>query len=119
MGADNFNNFYGDLEEETTIRKQGEEQRLARIERECGKIERVIATETKRRIEASKALQALFEQQLVTLQHSFREALRSMYEPMQEQIDTLISRVEQLEKTMEDEKRDRMLEIQRANQDIL
>ena len=44
--ADNFNNFYGDLEEETTVRKQAEEARVARIERECGKIERVIATET-------------------------------------------------------------------------
>jgi hypothetical protein len=55
--ADDFNTFYGDLEEETKIRKQAEEKRVSRLERELGKIERVIRTETKRRIEASKALQ--------------------------------------------------------------
>jgi len=38
--ADNFNHFYGDLEEETTIRKQAEEQRVVRLEREMGKVER-------------------------------------------------------------------------------
>jgi chromosome segregation ATPase len=99
--ADNFNNFYGDLEEETTVRKQAEEARVARIERECGKLERVIGTETKRRIEASKALQAMFENQLVQLQKEFKEDLREAYEPLQEQIDALIGRVERLEKTME------------------
>ena len=99
--ADNFNHFYGDLEEETTIRKQAEEARVVRIEKECGKIERVIATETKRRIEASKALQAMFETQLVKIQKEFKEDLRETYEPLQEQIDALIGRVERLEKTME------------------
>ena len=99
--ADNFNHFYGDLEEETTVRKQAEEARVIRIERECGKIERVIQTETKRRIEASKALQAMFENQLVKIQKEFKEDLRETYEPMQEQIDALIGRVERLEKTME------------------
>ena len=99
--ADNFNHFYGDLEEETTVRKQAEEARVIRIERECGKIERVIGTETKRRIEASKALQAMFENQLVKIQKEFKEDLRETYEPLQEQIDALIGRVERLEKTME------------------
>ena len=55
--ADEVNTFYGDLEDETKIRKQAEEKRVSRIERELGKIERVVGTETKRRIEASKALQ--------------------------------------------------------------
>ena len=99
--ADNFNHFYGDLEEETTVRKQAEEARVIRIERECGKIERGIGTETKRRIEASKALQAMFENQLVKIQKEFKEDLRETYEPLQEQIDALIGRVERLEKTME------------------
>ena len=101
------------------MRKQAEEARVTRIERECGKIERVVATETKRRIEASKALQAMFENQLVQLQKDFREDLREAYEPLQEQIDGLIGRVERLEKTMEEEKRDREKEIQRANKEII
>ena len=73
--ADDFNNFYGDLEEETTIRKQAEEQRVVRMERELGKIENVLATETKRRIEASKALQTMFEAKVQALLQAQQQAL--------------------------------------------
>jgi len=94
--ADEVNNFYGDLEDETKIRKQAEEKRVARIERELVKIERVVGTETKRRIEASKALQVMFEVQLEKLQTEFKESLRESYEPLQAQIDALVKRVEQV-----------------------
>lgn len=117
--ADDFNNFYGDLDEETTIRKQAEDARVVRMERELGKIEKVIATETKRRIEASKALQVMFEAKLVAMQASFKQELRAAFEPLQERIDALVSRVEKLELTMEQERRDREKEIQRANTEVL
>lgn len=117
--ADDFNNFYGDLEEETTIRKQAEEQRVVRMERELGKIEQVLATETKRRIEASKALQTMFEAKVIALQKEFKADLRSAFEPLQAQIDALVGRVEQLELTMENERRDREKEIQKANKEVL
>ena len=96
--ADDFNNFYGDLEEETTIRKQAEEQRVINMEAELVKIEKVLATETKRRIKAD---------------------LRECFEPLQSQIDALVSRVELLELTMENERRDREKEIQKANKEVL
>jgi hypothetical protein len=117
--ADDFNNFYGDLEEETTIRKQAEEQRVVRMERELGKIETVLATETKRRIEASKALQTMFEAKVVAMQREFKAELRGAFEPLQSQIDALVARVEQLELTMENERRDREKEIQKANKEVL
>ena len=99
--ADDFNNFYGDLEEETTIRKQAEEQRVINMEKEIGKIEQVLATETKRRIEAGKALQNMFEAKVYAMQREFKAELRSCYEPLQAQIDALVARVEILEVTME------------------
>jgi hypothetical protein len=74
--ADDFNNFYGDLEEETTIRKQAEEQRVINMEAELVKIEKVLATETKRRIEAGKALQNMFEAKVQALQKRFKADLR-------------------------------------------
>lgn len=117
--ADDFNNFYGDLDEETTIRKQAEEARVVRMERELGKIETVLATETKRRIEASKALQTMFEAKVIALQREFKSELRAAYEPLQSQIDALVGRVEQLELTMENERRDREKEIQKANKEVL
>lgn len=117
--ADDFNGFYSDLDEETSIRKQAEEQRMARIERELLKTERVLAAETKRRIEASKALQAAYEAKLVTLQQGFKEEIRSAFEPLQCQIDGLVGRVEKLELTISNEKRDREKEIQQAMREIL
>ena len=99
--ADDFNTFYGDLEEETTIRKKAEEDRVARMEREVSKIEKVLATETKRRIEASKALQTMFETKITALQQDFKEELRTVFEPLQGQIDALVGRVETIEKTMQ------------------
>jgi hypothetical protein len=117
--ADDFNNFYGDLEEETTIRKQAEEARVVRMERELGKIEQVLATETKRRIEASKALQTMFEAKVVAMQREFKSELRAAFEPLQSQIDAIVGRVEQLELVMENERRDREKEIQKANKEVL
>merc|ERR1719247_3725186 len=117
--ADDFNNFYGDLEEETTIRKQAEEQRVLRMERELSKTESVLATETNRRIEASKALQLMFEAKVIALQKEFKAELRGAFEPLQAQIDALVGRVEQLELTMENERRDREKEIQKANKEVL
>lgn len=117
--ADDFNNFYGDLEEETKIRKQAEEKRVARLELELGKVERVIRTETKRRIEASKALQVMFEVQLEKLQLEFKESLRESYEPLQAQVDALVARVEQIESTLVEEARDREIQIQKANKEVI
>jgi len=117
--ADNFNTFYGDLEEETSLRKQAEETRAVRIERELEKIEQVLATETKRRIEAGKALQNMFEAKVQAMQKEFNAELRACFEPLQAQIDALVSRVELLEVTMENERRDREKEIQKANKEVL
>lgn len=90
-----------------------------RMERELEKIEQVIATETKRRIEASKALQVMFEAKLTAMQAQFKKDLREAFEPLQTQIDALVGRVEKLEETMAHERRDREKEIQRANKEVL
>mmetsp|Transcript_22862 Transcript_22862/g.75808 ORF Transcript_22862/g.75808 Transcript_22862/m.75808 type:complete len:240 (+) Transcript_22862:386-1105(+) len=89
------------------------------MERELGKVETVIAAETRRRIEASKALQVMFESQLEKLQVEFKESLRESYEPLQAQIDALVARVETIEATLVEEKRDRELAVQRANRDVV
>jgi len=90
-----------------------------RMERELQKIEQVLATETKRRIEAGKALQNMFEAKVQAMQKEFKAELRASYEPLQAQIDALVSRVELLEVTMENERRDREKEIQKANKEVL
>eukprot|EP00966_Prymnesium_polylepis_P275706 6370115-Prymnesium_polylepis.1 len=61
----------------------------------------------------------MFENKITRLQQDFKEELRQVFEPLQTQIDTLVQRVEDIEKTMADEKRDREKEIQRANKEIL
>ena len=61
-----------------------------RMERELGKIEQVIATETKRRIEASKALQVMFEAKLAAMQAQFKKELRAAFEPLQASVDAAL-----------------------------
>lgn len=117
--ADDFNTFYGDLDDETTIRKQAEEARVVRIEGELEKIERVIQQETKRRIEAGKSMQAMFEAKLQAMQAKFKKELREAFEPLQTQIDALVARVEALEVDVEKSRHEREEEIQRANKEVL
>mmetsp|Transcript_33286 Transcript_33286/g.55009 ORF Transcript_33286/g.55009 Transcript_33286/m.55009 type:complete len:272 (-) Transcript_33286:185-1000(-) len=116
--ADDFNNFSGDIDEETRIRKQADAKRVDRIKLELGKLDRIIAKEAKRRIESSKAIQKEFDDKLETTQQHFKERVRETYEPLQEQLDSVVARVERLEQRMEIEKRDRELEIQRANKPL-
>merc|ERR1719310_441516 len=61
----------------------------------------------------------MFEAKIVALQREFKAELRSAFEPLQAQIDALVARVEQLELTMENERRDREKEIQKANKEVL
>ena len=53
------------------------------------------------------------------MQREFKAELRGAFEPLQSQIDALVARVEQLELTMENERRDREKEIQKANKEVL
>mmetsp|Transcript_17351 Transcript_17351/g.44878 ORF Transcript_17351/g.44878 Transcript_17351/m.44878 type:complete len:273 (+) Transcript_17351:2-820(+) len=117
--SEQFNSFFGDLEEETAVRKKAEESRFVRIERELGRLEKAINVETRRRIEATKLLQQQFEDKIDALQHSFREELKKNTEMLQAQIVELNSKVGELEVRMDEERENREHEIQRHNKDVL
>merc|ERR1719484_365766 len=61
----------------------------------------------------------MFEAKVQAMQREFKAELRGAFEPLQAQIDALVGRVEQLELTMENERRDREKEIQKANKEVL
>lgn len=117
--SEQFNNFFGDLEEETAVRKKAEESRFVRIERELGRLEKAINVETRRRIEATKLLQQQFEDKIDALQHSFRDELKKNTEMLQAQITDLNEKVGELEVRMDEERENREREIQRHNKDVL
>lgn len=114
-----FNNFFGDLEEETAVRKKAEDSRVARIERELGRLEKAINIETRRRIEATKALQVQFEERLDGIQAAFREQIKSNTEALHAEIAALNDKIGQLEVRMDEERENREREIQRHNKDVL
>ena len=87
------------------------------MERELGKIERVLATETSA-IEASKALQPCSRPRSSRCSASSRPSCARVRAAAVE-IDALVGRVEELELTMENERRDREKEIQKANKEVL
>jgi len=63
--------------------------------------------------------QVMFEVQLEKLQLEFKESLRESYEPLQAQVDALVARVEQIESTLVEEARDREIQIQKANKEVI
>ncbi|KAJ1629211.1 SF-assemblin/beta giardin-domain-containing protein [Pavlovales sp. CCMP2436] len=117
--SDQFNKFFGDLGEETAVRKKAEESRFARVERELGRLEKAVNVETRRRIESTKAIQQQFEERLEELQNSFRAQIKTNTDDLQAQVLALNAHVAVLEVRMDEERENREREIQRHNKDVL
>ena len=114
-----FNTFFGDLEEETAVRKHAEVSRIERIERELGRLEKAINVETRRRVEATKAVQAQFEARLEEIQVNFRTQIKANSEALQAELATLNDRIALLEVRMNEERDNREREIQNHNKDVI
>jgi hypothetical protein len=114
-----FNNFFEDLEEETAVRKRAEVSRVERIERELGRLEKAINIETRRRVEATKAVQAQFEIRLDEIQVKFRDQIKVNTEALQAELVMLNGKIQSLEVRMDEERDNREREIQKHNKDVL
>ncbi|KAG8458125.1 hypothetical protein KFE25_011680 [Diacronema lutheri] len=117
--SNQFDNFFGDLEEETAVRKKAEDSRVTRIERELGRLEKAINVETRRRIEATKAIQLQYEEKLEAMQTSFREQIKASTDALRAEIRGLHDHIARLEARMDEERENREREIQRHNHDVL
>lgn len=114
-----FNAFFPDLKEETAVRKKAEDVRIARIERELGRLEKAISVEARRRIEATKAVQLKFEEKLDAIQVDFRAQIKTNTEGLQAEIAALHEKIAALEVRMDEERDNREREVQRHNKEVL
>lgn len=97
-------NLHGDLRDSIGLRKQSEESKVIELREMAIKSDKNLALEIKRRSEADKVLQELFENSLAELRDSFERKLHERTQFLQSQVDGLQKRCAQLEKELSDER---------------
>merc|ERR1719159_2297235 len=84
LGAlqERFHGFEKQMEMETKHRKDNEESKLSSIRDAMMKLEKTLNSEIKRRVEANKALQGMFESQIATVQDQLQASVDSLNDRM-------------------------------------
>lgn len=107
-----FNGFEKQMEEETRRRRESEDTKLHVMRETMAKLEKTLNSEIKRRVEANKALQSMFESQIATVQDKLEAVFVEKLNHLQQAVDELSDRMALVEKdfTMERDKYIRDLE---------
>ncbi|KYK62541.1 SF-assemblin/beta giardin protein [Toxoplasma gondii TgCatPRC2] len=104
--SERIHGFEKQMECEAKQRREGEEGRLLAIREAITKLEKTLNAEIKRRVEANKALQAMFESQLLGVQDKLSSVFVEKFEQLQCALDALNDRLAVVERefTVEREK---------------
>lgn len=107
--SERIHGFEKQMETEAKQRRESEEGRVIAIKDAIAKLEKTLNAEIKRRVEANKALQTMFESQLLGLQDKLSSVFVEKFEQLQCAIDALNERLSVVEKefTVEKEKQAR------------
>jgi len=95
---DKFSGFQNHWEQETNSRMQREESKLAAIKDSMIKLEQTLNSEIKRRVEANKALQGMFESQIETVQDRLEAIFVERLDALQHAVDSLSDRMSIVER---------------------
>jgi hypothetical protein len=118
LGAlqERFHGFEKQMEMETKHRKDNEESKLSSIRDAMMKLEKTLNSEIKRRVEANKALQGMFESQIATVQDKLEAIFVERLDQLQASVDSLNDRMGIVERdfSMEREKYIRDIEDKNA-----
>jgi len=95
---DRFNGFERQMEMETKGRKDVEETQLNSLRDNIARLEKTLNAEIKRRVEANKALQGMFEAQMATVQDKLEAGLLDRLDHLHLAVNTLNDRVDTVEK---------------------
>merc|ERR1719440_1414817 len=96
--SERFTGFERQMEMETKTRKVSDEGKLTGIKDNMGKLERTLNSEIKRRVEANKALQGMFESQIATVQDKLEAVFAERLDHLQTRVDSLGDRMGVVEK---------------------
>lgn len=93
-----FSGFERQMEVEAKGRKDNEETQLNGLRDNIARLEKTLNAEIRRRVEANKALQGMFEAQMATVQDKLEAGLLDRLEQLHSSINHLNERVDMVEK---------------------
>jgi len=111
-----FNGFEREMEMETRSRKTSDESQLGTIKDDMSKLERTLNSEIKRRVEANKALQGMFESQIATVQDKLEAVFVERLDRLQARVDSLNDRMGVVEKDFSQSREKYIRDIEDKNQ---
>merc|ERR1719159_1267510 len=118
LGAlqERFHGFEKQMEMETKHRKDNEESKLSSIRDAMMKLEKTLNSEIKRRVEANKALQGMFESQIATVQDKLEAIFVERLDQLQASVDSLNDRMGVVEKDFSQSREKYIRDIEDKNQ---
>jgi hypothetical protein len=114
-----FGDFEGQLRNGTRQRREKDEHRVAELRSTIKEVESEVSEEAQRRIEATKALQAWAETQVLSVRTRLEELLISQHTDALQRVAVLTSRVAALEKTFEADQARVLDEVDRRNKELV
>lgn len=109
---DRFNGFERQMETDKKQRREADDNKVSIVRDSMSKLEKTLNSEIKRRVEANKALQNMFENQIATVQDKLEAVFCERLDQLQSAVDSLNDRMGIVERdfTMEREKYVRNIE---------
>lgn len=93
-----FSGFERQIDVEVKARREAEECHLIGLKDNIARLEKTLNSEIKRRVEANKALQGMFEAQMATVQDKLEAGLLERLDSLHNAVGTLNERVDAVEK---------------------
>jgi len=93
-----FDGFGMQLDKDSKARKDAEEGQASVLKENVARLEKTLNAEVKRRMEANKALQGMFEAQMATMQDKLEAGLLGRLDQLQEALGSINDRIDTVEK---------------------
>ena len=111
-----FSGFETQMEEEARRRRESEEMRSRALRDQMVKVEKTLNSEIKRRVEANKALQTMFEQQISVVQDKLEGVFVEKLDHLQHAVDELSERMAIVERDFATEREKYLRDIDEKHQ---
>jgi len=96
--TDRFSGFERQMDMEVKARRETEEGHVQGLKDNIARLEKTLNSEIKRRVEANKALQGMFEAQMATVQDKLEACLLERLDSLHSAVGSLNDRVDAVEK---------------------
>jgi len=111
-----FNGFQNQWEQETRLRIERDGGKLDGVKESMMKLEQTLNSEIKRRVEANKALQSMFESQIESIQARLEAIFVDRLDKLQKSVDTLSGRMSTVEQSFAQTREEYIREIEEKNE---